>query len=403
MAELRTIKRGNTWTYIFEISSQDGKRKRISKGGFKTKAAAIECGTKEKSEYDSTGIVAKQINISYHDYLQFWIKDYCYKNLKETTVKGYEKKIRLYIDPNIGKYSIKELNPKILSDFIFDMFNNGMSNNTLTSLKTIMSSSLRYAVNPLGYLKYNPMKDIRNPNKNATPKVATAHKERIAITKEQFEMIIERFPEGHPAHIPLQLGYRCGLRLGEAFAIDIEKNFDEVNRTLTIEKQIQNTGTGDNQWYLSDPKYNSHRTIDLDNTMYDIILRKKKQIEKDKLYYEDSYTYYSLEKKNGKELYIKDVDGEDKFNPLCRRENGTWCTPRIMQHTSYIIHKMEGLEKFDYHSLRHTHATNLVGAGADVKYVQNRLGHKNIETTLNIYTHLNKDVINKNINILNKM
>ena len=41
-----------------------------------------------------------------------------------------------------------------------------------------------------------------------------------------------------------------------------------------------------------------------------------------------------------------------------------------------------------YHSLRHTHATMLAELGASPKYVQHRLGHKNIQVTMNIYQHL---------------
>ena len=42
---------------------------------------------------------------------------------------------------------------------------------------------------------------------------------------------------------------------------------------------------------------------------------------------------------------------------------------------------------FDYHSLRHTHATMLIEAGANVKNVQVRLGHTDIRTTLQTYVH----------------
>ncbi|MGN0133200.1 MAG: tyrosine-type recombinase/integrase, partial [Anaerotignum sp.] len=51
-----------------------------------------------------------------------------------------------------------------------------------------------------------------------------------------------------------------------------------------------------------------------------------------------------------------------------------------------IIRQELGIN-FDYHSLRHTHATKLIEAGANVKAVQQRLGHKNIETTMNTYVH----------------
>ena len=42
---------------------------------------------------------------------------------------------------------------------------------------------------------------------------------------------------------------------------------------------------------------------------------------------------------------------------------------------------------FDYHSLRHTHATMLIEGGAYVKNVQARLGHSDITTTLQTYVH----------------
>ena len=59
-----------------------------------------------------------------------------------------------------------------------------------------------------------------------------------------------------------------------------------------------------------------------------------------------------------------------------------------MQHVSHIARHELGISKFDYHSLRHTHATMLAEKGASPKYVQYRLGHKNIQVTMQIYQHL---------------
>ena len=75
------------------------------------------------------------------------------------------------------------------------------------------------------------------------------------------------------------------------------------------------------------------------------------------------------------------------INFVCRRENGTYISPRTMQHTSSVIHNQLQFEAFDYHSLRHTHTTMLIENGAPPIYVQKRLGHKNLDTTLNIYAN----------------
>lgn len=47
----------------------------------------------------------------------------------------------------------------------------------------------------------------------------TRSEPHVFIDQEHINMIFERFPKGSTAHIPLLLGYKCGMRIGEAFAI----------------------------------------------------------------------------------------------------------------------------------------------------------------------------------------
>lgn len=46
------------------------------------------------------------------------------------------------------------------------------------------------------------------------------------------------------------------------------------------------------------------------------------------------------------------------------------------------------LPKLKFHCLRHTHASLLLGAGIDIKYISDRLGHSSIRITYDIYSHL---------------
>lgn len=56
--------------------------------------------------------------------------------------------------------------------------------------------------------------------------------------------------------------------------------------------------------------------------------------------------------------------------------------------------------KFDFHSLRHTHATKLLESGANIKDIQKRLGHSKLSTTMDTYSHVTDKMENETVTIL---
>lgn len=394
MASVNVRKRGDKWQYQFEAASVNGKRKQITKSGFRTKKEALEAGANALAEYNNCGLTFTPSEISFSDYLDFWIKEYAKVNLKETTSENYIKKIRLHIKPKLGIYKLKSLTPAILQSFINDKFNEGFSRNTLLVLKGILSGSLNYAVEPLGYIKFSPMSAVKLPLPRAIPNTPSRKKQKHIVSKEQFKAIIQRFPFGHSCHIPLLLAYRCGLRLGEAFALTWE-DIDFDNKTISINKQVQNENK---YWTFNSTKYNSDRIIDIDDYLLDVLIRFRKFQEKAKDFYSENYTILKINKLN----QINEVEGKP-INLINIRENGTYIQPRVLQHCSRIIHYKLGFKDFDYHSLRHTHATMLLSSGANIKAVQERLGHKKSDMTLDIYTHVTDSMREETINILNKI
>lgn len=403
MATVHARKRGNKWEYRFEAASIGGIRKQICKSGYLTKKEAMEAGAKAYNEYTQAGAVFTPNNSSYADYLDYWLSTYCKNNLKSVTLTGYEKKIKRHIKPALGKYRLSALTPAVLQDFINDIFNAGYSRNSLTVIKGILSNSLSYAVEPLHYLQSSPMLYVKLPSTRAKPSTPSRSDPHIYISKEMIDKIFERFPEGTSAHVPLMLGYKCGLRLGEAFGL-MWSDIDFEKGTLKVNRQVQwQEKKGDNNrsyWYFSEPKYNSYRTISLDKTLIELLKREKQRQDRAAEYYADKYTHlYQADNT----LELNAVGNGTEIFPVCRRENGGYIQPRIMQHTSMIIHTQLGLEDFDYHSLRHTHATNLAEAGANPKYVQQRLGHKNIQVTMQIYQHTSDTIIAQGDSILQSM
>lgn len=403
MSDLAARKRGNKWEYRFEGARIDGKRQQFSKSGFATKKEALEAGAKALAQYNQAGTFFVPSEISFADYLEYWVDNYCKSNLKSATITNYQKKIRLHIKPILGQYKLKALSPTILQQFINDKFNEGYSRNTLSVIKGILSNSLNYAVEPLKYIESNPMLYVKLPSKRAVAKVPTRSAPHIFIPKDKMKVIFDRFPEGTSTHLPLMLGYKCGLRLGEAYGlvwedIDLERQILSVNRQVQWHEKENPTSTG--YWYFTNPKYDSFRTIAIDNELTELLKRTKDKQERAKVFYDDMY----IHNYESDHTRILNTNGNgNEINLVIVRDSGEYIQPRTMQHTSNIIHSKLDYPEFDFHSLRHTHCSMLLEAGASPKYVQERLGHKNIQVTMQIYQHLTESMVQQGDDVLNKL
>ena len=78
-------KRGSMWSYCFDLGTVDGKRKRMEKGGFRTKKEAETALASAINEYNNGGQVFTPSDITVSDYLDQWYELYCKTNLKYNT------------------------------------------------------------------------------------------------------------------------------------------------------------------------------------------------------------------------------------------------------------------------------------------------------------------------------
>lgn len=386
MAKVHTVQRGNSWQYYFEGAKIGGKRTRIQKCGFATEKEAEAAGVKALFEFNNTGQKFKVSEISFSDFIDLWLEQYASINFKPETIKNYTKKIKNHIRPAFGKYKLKTINAAVLQTFINNKFNEGYSRNSIATMKGILSQALSYAVEPLGLLQHSPMVYVKLPSPRAKAKVETRSHEHVYIKKEQVEQIFVRFPETTSTHIPMMFAYHCGTRPSECFAFMWE-DIDLENAKLTINRQVQWDET-EKFWYFTEPKYDSFRTIEIDNDLVELLKREKERQQHFILSYGN---FYKRLYENDKRQINSEGEGKE-IHLVCVRPNGEFIIPRSMQHTSRIIHHKMNMPDFDMHSLRVTHATMLAESGAPPKYVQKRLGHKNIQVTLQIYTKLTDSI-----------
>lgn len=400
-----------SYEYRFEIASENGRRKQYTKRGFKSKAEAKRAGIKAQQLYEHTGQVLQSADLSYADFLDIWMENDCKVDLKPATITNYQKRVRNHIKPALGSYRLRAISKDDLQKFILDMYDAGYSINTLSSITGILSKSFNYAVDN-HYIVFSPAVRLKIP-RNRTPVTPTRTDARDIIPPSAIKSIMKRFPETHPSHIPLRLGYECGLRIGEAFALTWE-DIDLEAKTLTVNRQIQwqedgtrsasdkmmNNGTaesGEGFWYFTNPKYNSFRKIDLSDDIVRLLREEKRRQEAMKVYYGEHYNSYSAtyplafggvnNPANSVPNPIEKKASGNTINFLCVRKDGTYISLRTMQHTSNVIHR-DIYPDFKFHSLRHTHASILYSARLPDKYISERLGHKDCKITKIVYIHL---------------
>lgn len=409
MAKVNTRKRGSKWEYRFEIAPVDGKRKQKSKGGFRTKKEALVAGTKALNEYNNTGLSITASDMSISDYMDLWFDEYCLINTKYSTQLSYRGQIENHIKPSLGEYRLKNLTPAMIQTFINNLKLKGLSKASIISIKSTLTSALRYAIHPLGLIQINPALLVM------MPKFDTKETNRYVIPEKDFKTILNRFPPGNSFYIPLLIGYTCGLRISEAFCLDWG-DIDFENKTLTVSKSIykrfldMKNQKGRLGWYIGSTKtIKSNRTILLDEfTLLELRKERNRQIENE-LYYGKYYTklYKQKEIDEKGEVVYKIIESNeeldlDRIDMVMIRENGQYLNTDSFKYCAKVInHELK--IKFNYHSLRHTHATILIENGANLKDVQERLGHSKLDQTFNTYTHNTKNIQNETIRILNNI
>lgn len=386
-------KRGSTWSYYFDLGTIDGKRKKKEKGGFRTKKEAEAALAKAINELNTTGQVFEASSITVAEYFDYWYDNYCSMNLKLGTMRQYRMTIDNHIKPSLGQYRLKALQPAVLQQYINDLKKQGYSQKTVAQIRDTISSALSYAVQPMQYIQFNPCQQIK------LPKFEKQESKRYLITPDDFQRIIEAFPPGTPYYLPLMIGYYTGLRVNECCAltwddIDLENHMISVNKTLL---KLKRQNPDDSIWHFNEPKSEtSRRTVLFGDTLYYALAaaKEQKQISRQEHGGEFIECYYrELKFSNGYtdlQLVSHKVSEECKLpiaDMVCVRDNGSYITSDPIQDSVQrtINQKLE--IPFNFHSLRHSHATYLIENGASVKDVQERLGHANTAITMNIYVH----------------
>ena len=300
-------------------------------------------------------MLLKSKKILYKDWIYTWLlekKDY----IKESTYANYSNNIFNHIIPKLGNYYLNELNHKVIQDFLLELSKNGRKDNTgglaektIKDITIIIKGSIKKGINE-DKIKHIEL-TFNYPKDNKENKLYVLTKrEQNKITNYVLENINSR-------NIGLLISLYSGIRIGELCALKWE-DVDFKKNCLTINKTIQRVYIKDKNKNISKviittPKTkNANREIPINKDFLEIL----KKVKSDK-------KHYVL---TGSEKYIEPRTYRKYFNK--------------------VLNELK-IKHFNFHSLRHTFATNCISLGVDYKTVSELLGHANVNITLNLYVH----------------
>lgn len=289
------------------------------------------------------------------------------KNVEETTYGAYamgiKNKIIPYFEEHHPGLALCEVTPKHIQDYYtYELTVRGVSANTVIHRHANIRKALQHAFK-LGLIDSNPADRIERPKKE---KFVGSFYEEDELN-HLFEVV-----RGDPIELGVILGAFYGLRRSEAVglkwdAIDFKKKTITIRHTVT-----QATIDGKSKIIQKDRTKTkaSYRSLPLVPPFEELLHRLKAEQEQNRKLCGKSYC-----RKFADYIYVNEI--------------GELVKPGyITQHFPLILQK-NGMRKIRFHDLRHSCASLLYANGVSLKEIQEWLGHSDISTTSNIYTHLN--------------
>ena len=360
-------KKGEFWGYRFPFYNSLGQRKEASKRGFDSERAANKALLKIQYELETqNSSFIENKNVTIDEWIKVWIP-YAQDNWSISTKQNIESAIEFHISPLIGNQKLSSLNKITYKRNFIDKLRqeNKYKESTIQAWHKIVMRMINAAVNnqilpsnTLTGFKFDSSNNVRSFTKDELQQFITVLESKDIRTQIIFLTLL-----------------KTGMRKGELMGLRW-KDIDLTERNFDI-----NSTRGDYGENKPKTKTSIRKVYFVDSLL--ALIKKYKSYEKERLLKKGRILkdedYFILSSRN---LPIQQSKITYMFRLLCEEAK----VPNITVH-----------------GLRHTHATFLIEAGANIKYVSNRLGHKNINITLDVYSDVLKEEEKETADMMGKL
>lgn len=359
-------KKNGTIAYMFKaylgIDPVTGKKKYTTKRGFKSPKEARKAYNRLMVQVEENDVVTDSQRL-FSELADEWFEQY--KNtVRESTYVAQKLAYKKHIFPLFGNLKISRISIPYCQKQVNHWYSYYKKYSNLIGLT---SSVFKYALS-LRLIRSNPMDAVIRPKRKKRideERYSAPYYEKEELL--EFLEIAKNYPD--PIYPIFRILAFTGLRKGELLALRW-KDIDFEKRTLSVKQTLATCDKWEIKFQV--PKTEkSLRTISIDSETLQVI--KQWQLKQKEYFLKMGIK----PAKNGEQLLF--VSGENK--PLYLD---------YVNHNLKIIIKENNLKRITPHGFRHTHCSLLFESGASLKEVQVRLGHTDIKTTMDIYTHVTK-------------
>lgn len=295
--------------------------------------------------------------------------------VRPSTLAGYRKHFRVHVQPSlIGRTSLSDITKDQLNRYYRGLERSGRKDHghvggplgaaTIRHIHVLISQILQHALED-GLVRVNAAKRASPPTKleAAPPEMSTWSAEDARTFLDWSES------SGDYLWLAWLTLLGTGMRRGEILGlrwkdIDLENNVITVARAMSYVKEASKRPIID----FRAPKSGRVRNIDIDSRLAGA-LRSKREILR---------TVDPELARGGQIIFC---------NRFGRPHNPVQFSRQWRERVSKAVEAHPDLDRLHVHELRHTHATLLLRAGVHPKIVSERLGHADVQTTLNTYSH----------------
>lgn len=286
------------------------------------------------------------------------------QGVRYNTKVGYNFVINLVKKEDFGYRKIKTIKPSDAKQWVIKLHNDGYSRSTISTVRGVLNPAFKMAVDD-SVVRLNPFSFSVNhllPDDTVKRKALTKEEQKKLLKYVRADKCRSRYYD----EIVILLG--TGLRISELYGLT-KADIDFENGVIRVERQL--TRTRNCEYYIEKPKTDSGiRFVPMSAEVaqaFHRIINHRKSPKVEALI--DGYSGFIFLDKDGKPKVAGHL--EHAMKRIVNHYNDS--------HTDKLV--------VTPHVLRHTFCTEMAQAGMPIKELQYIMGHADVGTTMNIYTH----------------